>query len=189
MTIDWTSALVGLVAGLVLGALLRLHSLKRLDLSVRRLGLALGIEGFEEKPQPGGVKIGDVSGTVSGDIAGRDINKNSYLYQAMQAAAREAVRASGGPPHVERSVRISSRTSDPQVREALRRTQDQSEGWVDRYIDAYLQSQDFRRDFTREAERLKRQGWSVVAVRPVDNINEGLMFELAVERDIPGSSS
>jgi len=185
MEIDLLNLGIGFVIGLVLAYLTKLKSLKRLELNLKNLGVALGVEGFEEKgSDSGGVKIKDVSGGKFGDIAGRDINKNSYFYKAVQAATREALRGGSELPRLERTIRFNSRSEDEDLLTRLRITQDHKEDWFDRYINTYIESQDFQDDLKMETQRLKNLGWEVMSVRPADNIDKGLMFELIVGRKL-----
>jgi len=168
MEIDLLNLGIGFVIGLVLAYLTKLKSLKRLELNLKNLGVALGVEGFEEK----------------GSDSGRDINKNSYFYKAVQAATREALRGGSELPRLERTIRFNSRSEDEDLLTRLRITQDHKEDWFDRYINTYIESQDFQDDLKMETQRLKNLGWEVMSVRPADNIDKGLMFELIVGRKL-----
>jgi hypothetical protein len=91
MQVDPTSLLIGAIVGAVVAFILRLHVLKKLDLKLDKLGIGLGVEGFDKEEPRSGVNIGDVQGGISGDIAGRDMHKSSNFYKMLQAAAREAL--------------------------------------------------------------------------------------------------
>jgi hypothetical protein len=70
MQFDATNFILGAVLGTVMTFLLRLHALKSLQLDIKKLGVGLGVEGFEEKVS-GNQKI-DVSGS-NNKVAGRDL--------------------------------------------------------------------------------------------------------------------
>jgi hypothetical protein len=70
MTFEPWSFILGCLAGLVAAFLFKLHGLKKLDLSIKKLGVGLGVEGFEE-PAPAGQSI-SVTGNQN-KVAGRDL--------------------------------------------------------------------------------------------------------------------
>jgi hypothetical protein len=207
MQIDWTSFALGAVAGLVLAFLLKLHALKHLDLMLRRIGIELGIEGFEEKKAPfgSGVSVGDISGTA-GDIAGRDIDKsigkrvdkkidrmvnhNSSIYQAVQKAASDATKqallgldsdeVSGreGSTLFQRTFKFEFRTDDSGLLSTLQRIRRSNNGGFEHYVDACLSSPEFRQQIQDFCYDLTGRGWQVSLIRPVDNIENGLLVDV-----------
>ena len=103
----------------------------------------------------------------------------------MQAAAREATAGgSRGGVRIQRTIRLDSRSSDPAIQTALRRTQDSSDIWFENYVNAYLDSADFRRDLERTQDRITQSGWTITSLRPVDNVQQGVLFEVTVERGV-----
>ncbi|MBB1094515.1 hypothetical protein HUU61_24930 [Rhodopseudomonas palustris] len=205
--IDWTSFMIGTVVGLTVAFLFKLHTLKRLDLMLKKVGIQLGVEGFEEKNPPSGVSIGDISGTA-GDIAGRDIdksigknvdqkidkmiNKNSQFYQTVQQAAKEATKQvlqgagaegmEGGNPILQRTIRIESRSSDARLLSTLQSIQGRGDQWFDKYASAYFSSEDFRSGIDQLQRDIAQDGWYISIIRPIDNINNGLLVEVVAQK-------
>ena len=207
--IDPTSLGIGAVAGLALGFLLRLHALKRMDLMLKRIGVELGVEGYEEKPPPSGVTMGNVEGGISGNVAGRDIdnsigkkvdqkidrliNKGSTIYQTVQQAAREATKQalygtdSDGivsAPVLQRVMRQEIRLTDPRVLERLNQVRPGQPRWLDMYIDVVFASTEFRDQLERIGHELANDGWHIAVVQGLDNIADGLLVELTLRSSV-----
>jgi hypothetical protein len=185
MQVDPTSLLIGAIVGAVVAFILRLHVLKKLDLKLDKLGIGLGIEGFDKEEPRSGVNIGDVQGGISGDIAGRDMHKNSNFYKMLQAATREALVRTDRPGGLmlQRSVRIESRTDDPSLVSQLTEIQRSQGKWIDDYYALYMSTEQFRGDIGQRVQELKEKGWRVSTVRPLDNIRDGLLAELIAEKE------
>ncbi len=77
MNFDITSAVIGVLTGVILGFLLKLKSLQELSVKIQKIGLTLGVKGFEEQVEGGSssVKTGKIGKGFKGKIAGRDINE------------------------------------------------------------------------------------------------------------------
>ncbi|NJK54216.1 MAG: hypothetical protein HC936_18160 [Leptolyngbyaceae cyanobacterium SU_3_3] len=213
MQIDWTSFALGAVAGLVLAFLFKLRDLKRLDLMLKRIGIELGVEGFEDKrtPSGSGVSLGDISGTA-GDIAGRDIDKsigkrvdqkidrmisrNSSIYQAVQKAASDAtkqallgldageVNGGEGGTLFQQTFKFEFRTEDSGLLSTLQRIQGSNNRWFERYTDACSSSPEFRQQIQDFCYDLMRRGWQASLIRPVDNIQNGLLVEIVAYKSM-----
>ena len=189
MEFDIYSLGIGIVLGLALAFIFRLHVLKRLDLKIDKIGVGLGVEGFEEKEKPPGVSIGDVSGEISGDIAGRDINKNSNFYQTIEAATRDAVAKTMGRPDFDApllqiSYRFESRTNEPSLQAELKNIDTRDKKWFEKYIETYCNSSQFSSDIADEMSRLRNDGWNLNNVRAVDNIINGMLFEITASKSL-----
>lgn len=213
MQIDWTSFAIGAVVGLVLAFLFKLHALKRLDLMLRKIGIELGVEGFEDKKSPlgSGVSVGDISGTA-GDIAGRDIDKsigkrvdqkidrminhNSSIYQAVQKAASDATKQAllgldadevgggTGGTLFQRTFKFEFRTEDSGLLSTLQRIQRGNNRWFERYVDACLSSPEFHQQIQEFCYDLTSRGWQVSLIRPVDNIQNGLLVDVVAYKSM-----
>ena len=72
MQFDPTNFILGAVVGSVITFLLRLHALKSLQLDIKKLGVGLGVEGFQEQPQAPGNQTITVTGQGN-KTAGRDL--------------------------------------------------------------------------------------------------------------------
>ncbi|MEF8727528.1 MAG: hypothetical protein V5B34_04880 [Accumulibacter sp.] len=180
---DLVNFLLGSLTGLILTSLLRLHALKELRLKLNKIGVDLGIEGFDAPavPNPPSQSIGNVSGQGNEiNQAGRDINKTSNLFKTVQAAAAAAI-AKGehqSGTSFQLQTRLSHYTQNPELSERLSQVQRSGDNWFEKYCSAYLQDSEFQRAVREEANRLRNQGWSVSTVRPVDNLNGGLLVEI-----------
>lgn len=174
MTIDLTSFTIGLVSGVVLLALMNLRTLRRMALTLRNLGVELGIEAYEDTPK-GGVKIGDVQGGISGDIAGRDIFKNSNFFKNVMAAARSG--SSGTVLSVSEHLKVEF-PDTPDGRDAaaaVRRLGSQK---------AFFPTEASRRLLRPYIERFERDGWTVAAIRFSDTGNNGYHAEFQLQRSV-----
>lgn len=182
MNIDWASFAIGAVAGAVFLAILRLHVLKKLDVKLDKLGIGLGIEGFEKPAEPSGVTVGNISGSSIGDIVGGDKNTSNY-YRNIQAAVQQAIagRDSGAAIDLHRPLRLSLTTDDPQLLASLRQVQSSGRSFEE-YCRVYMESDAFARDLQAASEEAKRYGWEIQSVRPVDNLNNGLLVEATARR-------
>ncbi len=181
---DIASFLFGCVAGLVFASLLRLKALKELRLKLDKIGVDLGIEGFSETKSSDAPTqtIGLVSGNGNEiNQAGRDINKTSNLYKTVQAAAAAAIAKDGtqAPSVFQINTRFSHYTQNPSFQAQLSNIQRSGDNnWFEKYCASYMSDAGFQSDLAQEVNRLQRAGWHVASVRPVDNLNQGLLFEI-----------
>jgi hypothetical protein len=172
-TFDLTSLLVGLLIGGVVAFLLRLNALKRLSLDIKKIGLNLGVEGFEEPSR--GFQI---SGNVGGDVAGRDMNKTDRsrnLYNTLQAlAADRRIK-------IRRPERIQAKTEDTRFGQSLQSLQREGGEWFPRWIDACLSRTEIRQQIDRRITEIQDDGWSVTSMT-FDNIPGGVHVNFDVEK-------
>ena len=89
--------------------------LKKLDIKLNKIGIDLGVEGFEPE-QPTGVRIGDVSGQVHGDIVGWDKNTSNF-FDKLEKSVQNIVIQTTTPctiddiiNHIKRWVQVASLT-------------------------------------------------------------------------------
>jgi hypothetical protein len=159
-----TSFLIGLVVGLTIAFLLKLKSLKSLDLNLKKLGIGLGVQGFEEQDRPG-VSIRDVSGDISGDIAGRDVNKNSSLYKNINAATMEAMSSKS---ILQKVIQLS-----------LPNNPDFPEYGGDADIDTYLTnlSPGFKEELFGQIKDYLNNKWRISSIRPTYKSDRGLYLD------------
>jgi peptidoglycan hydrolase CwlO-like protein len=68
--------ITGAVIGIVFAFLTRVFALKSMSMQLKKLGIALGIEGYE--PSKTGVSFNDVKDSTIGDVAGGNIDKSTY---------------------------------------------------------------------------------------------------------------
>jgi hypothetical protein len=188
-TFDLASLLVGLLIGAVLAFLLRLHALKRLSLDVRKIGFSLGVEGFQEPvPETGGVRFGNVAGSMLGDIAGRDIKKSHHgadqsrrLYNILQNISQLVERDGVARVTVQESFRASS------DHETLRQNLNQvSRDYfaTDRFrkwVATCLRHPDIREQIDRKVTELEEDGWNVRWLE-FDNIENGIYIRFGLEK-------
>lgn len=180
---DLASFLLGSVAGFVLMSILRLRALKELRLKLEAIGVDLGIQGFgePEPANPPSQSIGNVSGQGNEiNQAGRDINKTSNLYKTVQAAAAAALSNDGAPDRTvfQINTRFSHRTENQRLQAQLSSIQRSGDNWFEKYCASYMADTGFQSDLANETHRLQREGWHVASVRPVDNLDQGLLFEI-----------
>jgi hypothetical protein len=185
MNIDWSSFAIGAIAGAVFLAILRLHVLKKLDVKLDKLGIGLGIEGFEKPAERSGVTVGNISGSSIGDIVGGDKKTNNY-YKNIQAAVQQAIAKRNGVSAIDlhRPLRLSLTTNDPDLLASLRQAQSSGRSFEE-YCRVYMESDAFARDLQAASEEAKRNGWEIKTVKPVDNLNNGLLVEATATRPFP----
>jgi hypothetical protein len=87
--------MAGLIVGLVLAFLFKLSALKKLGLKLDKIGLDLGVEGFEpdKKQQGNAISVSDVSGTI-GDVVVGNLDKSvktSNFYKNLQSSIAKIV--------------------------------------------------------------------------------------------------
>lgn len=177
MNIDIYSLVIGGVVGLAAGFLFRLHSLKALNLKLTKIGVDLGLEGFEEKSE--GVRIGDISGQA-GDIAGRDIDKSSRFFRNLRQAITQSSPISGLT--LTKSITLHCRSENPVFIKTLEDIQQSDDDWFPRYIDACLSHPEFQSLLSAKISEIKATGWTPVRINSVDNIREGMMYKIDCSR-------
>lgn len=79
---------VGVIIGIASALALRIRDVSKVSLDLKRIGLALGVEGFEQKTQPSQIHM-EMKDSAGGQMAGRDIignqqNKIDKLEQTVQ---------------------------------------------------------------------------------------------------------
>jgi hypothetical protein len=190
MQLDINSLLVGIVIGAAIAFITKMATLKSLSLKLDKLGIGLGVEGFDKKELPAGVTIGDISGSTTGDIAGRDVNKNSYMYQAMQAAAREAARIvlveskSKTPDQakLQMVIRFDAKIQQDEIVKSKSIPTRQFRG--NEYYSEYFSSPSLLREIEQKEKELAKHGWKLTTIRPIDTTGNGLLLELVAEKSL-----
>ncbi|WP_157476452.1 hypothetical protein [Lysobacter sp. Root690] len=187
---DLSSFLIGCLVGIVTLSILRLKALKELRLKLEAIGVDLGIEGFGETPSnPSAQSIGPVSGN-SNEInqAGRDINKTSNLYKTMKAAAAAAAAAEDNKHPSSRIFQLVTRfhhhTQNSSLKHSLSQIKGSGDNWPERYYAAYIADNQFKSDLSAELDRLAAYGWRFTTVRPIDNLDMGVLFEITSVKPI-----
>jgi hypothetical protein len=184
-TFDLASLLVGLLLGAVGAFLLRLHALKRLSLDIRRIGITLGVEGFEEPvPETGGLRVGNISGSTVGDMAGGDIDKSRHeidrsnrLSNVLQAIAQDR------GVMIVRYESFDVRTSDPTFRDSFKAKEEHAD-WADRdriWLEHCFDHPDIRQQVDTKVGGLQKDGWRVRMV-DFDGLTEGIHIRLELQK-------
>lgn len=130
--------------------------------------------------------IGSLSHNLQRDIthrqfAGRDINHTSNLYQTVQAAAREALKGEGNDIlRLNKNIRFNAVIQNSHIRPQLQ------EVWQSTSFENYVQYcvglSEFRQALLSKLDELQQQGWRILEVKAVDQINGGLIVESMVEK-------
>lgn len=180
MNIDPTSFSIGLIIGIILVTILQIRVLRRMALSLKKLGIEFGIDADDEKSDSG-IKIGDIGGNLSGDIAGRDINKNSNFYKSVRAAMNAANKTGETMLVMREQVRIDfSDSLEGQRAASVARDLAQQKEFFPTSA-----SQRMLLPYIREFES---KGWAVTAVRWSDNGNNGFYVEFILEQPFKRSA-
>ena len=187
---DIANFLIGTLTGFVLALLLRFRALKSLDLKLSKIGLVLGVEGADVE-QPKGVKIGDVEGGISGDIAGGDIDKSttvnraSPIYKSIRAALQDsATGMQRRGIRQRRTVGVRAATDDPEFGEHLDLLQRNDEDWFPKWIAACLDRPDIKRQIDDKITEIRTSGWIPVSM-VYDNTRGGLYINIEIEKAYP----
>jgi hypothetical protein len=179
---DLANVLVGILVGFVVAFLIRMSALKKLDLKLNKIGLDLGIDGFEPE-QRAGVRTGDISGQVHGDIVGGDKTvSTSNFFDKLQTSVQQVVGGGRGIRQRRRhSFRWESRDSafTSQLKDIARSHRDD---WTREWIDHCLSHPDCRRLIRQEIERCRTDGWQPVAI-DFDNHGDGVHVNLESESE------
>ena len=174
MNIEPTSFSIGLAVGIVLVTLLQIKVLRRMALSLKKLGIEFGIDADDEKSS-GGVKIGDIKGDVSGDIAGRDIHKNSNFYKSIQAA----MNAAKGSNETMLVTREHIKIDFPDTLEGQRAASMARDLAQQKEFFPTATSQRMLYPYVHDFEH---KGWTVTSIRWSDNGNNGFYVEFVLEQ-------
>jgi hypothetical protein len=172
-TFDLASLLVGLLIGAVAAFLLRLQALKRLSLDIKKIGLNLGVEGFEEKPS--GPHFG---GNFTGDFAGRDMTKDQRSYKNTNDLY--SILADDHRAKIIRSDHLRATDDSPSFKRGLERLSKGEELSRD-WIEYSLQNSHIQQQIDTKLSQLERDGWKVRALR-FDNISDGVAVGFEIER-------
>ena len=179
MNIEPTSFTIGFAIGVTLIAALNFKTLRRMALSLKHLGVELGIESSDNS-EGGGVKMGNVGGDVSGNIAGRDINNSTNFFKNVNAAIKAAtINATKGPgetvlvsrEHV--SVEFPDTPEGQRAKSVARGLAQQKE---------FFPTDASQRMLLPHVMRFERTGWKVTAIRWSDNGNNGFHVEFTLEK-------
>jgi hypothetical protein len=162
------------IIGAVIAFLLRFQTLKKLSVDLRRIGLSLGVEGFDEKPV--GFHVG---GDVGGDVAGRAIDKrqrhldqSTNIQNALRAGRATIIKSSN-------SIRIKS--SNPAFQKKLADIQKKGGDWTRVWINACLKEPSIREGIGTRMSELKHNRWTIKSV-VFDNDTDGLSTNFEIEK-------
>ena len=148
--------------------------MRRLDINLQKIGLSLGVEGFEEKATSS-VKV-DAAGDVTGDVAGRDINKNQYQ------SIRNSLAALSQPvQRLRDSVQICS--TDTALIEKLNQLDRSNGNWFPEWCDVCLKNSEIQSQLQNRIKHWESQGWRTVAI-DCDNIRDGIHVNLELTKPI-----
>lgn len=181
-TFDIGNFLVGLLTGVVLAFISKLNSLKTLGLKLDKIGLDLGVEGFEKDSSGNSVSVN--SGGNVGDVAGGNIDKsvnNSKFYQNLKQ-----VLAGGNQSNAKivRPKQIKIVSDDPVFAERLDNLSRENEDWFERYISECLSNDKFKSQIIKKIKEIELNGWNVETMN-FDNIPGGLHINFEVRRMFP----
>jgi len=139
------------------------------------LGLIIGVAVIWFSFRKSEVKINEIAGSIYGDIAGRDIQKNSYLYKSIRAASRDKNAA------ILRIIRHEWTTQDPTLISRLHEIP-RRENWFEKYVEVIFSMDSFSDYIMQLENNLKGNNWRLISVSPNDNIENGLILDLTVEK-------
>jgi hypothetical protein len=182
MEFNLSSLLIGVVIGALVAFLLKLNSLRRLELNLKKLGVFLGVEGFEEQPTSG-VRIGDIGGDVSGDIAGGDIVKSSNFYRNLQQVIAGSINRRLKMRRLEH-LQFKSDDSDFAAYLERLRERNRNKDWFPLWIQACLNRPEIKRQIDQKLNSFRKDGWDPVLLG-LDNIPGGIHLNVELERDYP----
>lgn len=118
------------------------------------------------------IALNEIGGSIFGDIAGRDIKKNSYLYKTIQAATHEKAFL--------RTLRHEWTTQDPLIISQLESIPRKG-NYLDKYAEEIFPLPSFLIDIKILEKELEEKGWRIVSVRANDILRNGLILELVLE--------
>ena len=174
MNIEPISFSIGLAIGVIFITLLQVKVIRRMALSLKKLGIEFGIDADDDQ-NSGGVKIGDIGGDVAGDIAGRDIHKNSNFFKSVQAAMNATRKTNETMLVTREHVKVDF----PDTPEGQRAASMARE---------FAQQKDFfstdasQRILLPHVRQFERSGWFVTAIRWSDNGDGGFYAEFTLEQ-------
>lgn len=181
-TFDVANFLVGMLVGVVVTFLLKLNSLKTLGLKLDKIGLDLGVEGFEKESTGNAVSV-NAGGNV-GDVAGGNIDKsinNSKFYQNLKQVLEAG---SQSLTKIVRPERIQIVSEDAMFAEKLDNISRQDDDWFETYINECLSNPSFKNQIVKKIQDIESKGWSVETMN-FDNIRGGLHINFDVSRRFP----
>lgn len=178
---DLANVLVGILVGFVAAFLIRLSALKSLDLKLNKIGMDLGIEGFEPQGQSG-VRIGDIAGQVHGDIVGRDKSVSNF-FDKLQTSMQRVLGSRTGIRQ-RRTRRFQWQSDDPNFTLRLNAiSRSYRDNWTQEWIDLCLSHTSCKQRIYEEIQKCRAEGWEPVFI-DFDNHGSGIHVNLDVEREL-----
>lgn len=182
-TFDLMSLLIGLLSGAVSAFLLRLQSLKKLSIDVKKIGFNLGVEGFEERSS--GFNVGN----VGRDFAGRDMNKDhrkykntNDLYNVIQSLKDD------NTPKIQRNQRIQASDKSASFQNQLKEIHQNGGDWTKSWIDACLENPSIKRQINSKISEISNDGWTVRRLG-LDNTADGINVIFETDRPFENSKA
>lgn len=155
-TLDLVQFGAGALFGLFVGLLLRLRSLKSLDLKLNQIGLDLGIQGFQTPSGEGSI-LNTNKGNIGGDFVGRDkTTTNQSFYDKLQKYVSASGRSNG---QATARATLMVHTRDTEFSKTLRDIQRSNDDWSYKYFDACLKRTEFLDPMRAKIAELKANGW------------------------------
>lgn len=189
----WTADILKVIVGVLVGAGAALFKEEEKDKKEKSTGQGSNVDvnasQFGDNAKIAGRDINEVIEKMEGDINNMKGNidqiSNAVInqYQTLgDSLAELSSTINNSPLVIRRAFRLESRTEDKYLQTKLMDIQRQKNDWFTSYIDEYLSSDEFRWQVSEKINELQEAGWAIRSVRPVDNLNNGLLVELEAER-------
>ncbi|EIZ1008235.1 hypothetical protein ACVF5D_004413 [Vibrio vulnificus] len=186
--LDTVSVIVGFVVGIVIASLLKLHSLKSLGVKVDKIGLDLGIEGFEKENTTSGNNISITGGNIGGDFSGGDMDKSIKDSKFYNNIKQMLPRGDNAAIHVENPKKTFSAkliSSDSSFRKTLDELSiGGQDDWFPKYIDLCFSNDIIISQIKAEIEKIESLNWVVMSI-VLDNIPGGLHINFNAGKKLP----
>ncbi|WLQ13317.1 hypothetical protein O5O45_26700 [Hahella aquimaris] len=180
-TFDAANFLIGILVGAVASLFLKLNSLKTLGLKLDKIGLDLGVEGFENESARNSISINfDGNNSSFGDVTTGNIDKsvvNSKFYRNIKHVL---TAGSQRIAKILRQERIEIISDDLIFRERLDSIP-RKDDWFQKYINECLSSTSFRNQIIQRMQQFEANGWNVETMN-FDNTKGGLVIIFEVSR-------
>ncbi len=179
--------MAGLVVGLVLAFLFKLSALKKLGLKLDKIGLDLGVEGFESDKQHQGnaISFRDVSGTV-GDVVSGNLDKSvkaSNFYKNLQSSIARIVGERRGLMRRKKEIFRWESNDANFISELKALNQNSVDNCTQKWIEQCLQNPDCQRQIQEVINLAQKSGWEPVRI-DFDNHDNGVHINLEFEQEL-----
>jgi hypothetical protein len=178
--IDFASLGIGVLIGFISSILMKLKSLKNLGLKLDRIGLDLGVEGFDSLPSGNSITNSTVS-AGSDVVLGNKHSDSSKFYQNLNKIVQSSIKQEEKFFYSSFSEEIV--IANQELREKITQIRSGRMNLKD-YTSAFFENREFLEIIKEKVSEFKVAGWAVEGIT-FDNTFGGIHINFKVKREFP----